>query len=947
MEENRDMRKGTVFAVTFFLLAGIPGATTPNFSGEIQVQTRPAERAEEDPLPPAYRVVLPEKPWPFPTPRPDGGPPKFKLIGTKGWAWTWDQYLAEIPVLARYGMNFFMSCYTSVFADTEKFINRWWEPLPPETKRGIAAVAAACREKGLAFCYAMHPGLFTERPLRYDNDEDFEALWPHYDWVQGLGVKWFCLSYDDIGSAGQDMAETGAAHGRLANKLFDRLRAKDPEAQLIFCPVYYWGRGGTKEARPYLEALGRTLRKDAFLFWTGDGVVTLKITRACAESFKNIVRHRLVIWDNYPVNDRTGALHLGPVTGRDPDLDEVAYGYMSNPHCPQNEINRIPLLTCADYAFNPRAYDPARSIGQAIVHLASTSAQRQVLKDLVELNPGNLLRGNTSVAWNGAVERLKEILRGADPKKRGAEFIRKVEDIAARLTKEFPASYPRTKETLSGHVAQLKDLFGSSFPILSKAVLKDKIKGGWAGQTIGCTFGGPTEFRFKGTFIPDYQPIDWSDGAILSAFKNSPGLYDDVYMDLTFVDVLEKEGLDAPAAVLAKAFANARYPLWHANQMARYNILRGVLPPASGHWLNNPHADDIDFEIEADFAGLMSPGMPNAAAEVSDRAGHIMNFGDGWYGGVYIAALYALAFVRDDVERVAEEALAVLPPQSSFARTMDNVIRWHREDPADWQGCWFKVWKKWSEDVGCPEGVFSSFNIDAKINAAWVLVGLLYGEGDFGKTISIAARCGDDSDCNPASAGGILGTMLGYEKIPTYWRKGLAAAEGLPFPYVNISLREAYDLSFKHALEQVAKGGGRITAQDVEIVSPPIEAVPLEIGFDGHHPVERRPLAIELKDAFSFSFDGVGFAVNGEAVSRDGAPHRPVVAMSVDGGTAETLAFPTDHLFRAPTLFWKYALSPGRHTVGLKLIREGPPVRASVRLADVVIYGSRPSTPKH
>jgi hypothetical protein len=89
-------------------------------------------------------------------------------------------------------------------------------------------------------------------------------------------------------------------------------------------------------------------------------------------------------------------------------------------------------------------------------------------------------------------------------------------------------------------------------------------------------------------------------------------------MDLTFVDVFEKKGLDAPAASFAAAFAGAKYPLWHANQMARYDILNGLFPPESGHWLKNPHADDIDFQIEADFAGLMSPGIPTAPGAASE-----------------------------------------------------------------------------------------------------------------------------------------------------------------------------------------------------------------------------------------------------------------------------------------------------------------------------------------
>jgi len=144
---------------------------------------------------------------------------------------------------------------------------------------------------------------------------------------------------------------------------------------------------------------------------------------------------------------------------------------------------------------------------------------------------------------------------------------------------------------------------------ISKTELRNKIKGGWAGQVIGCTFGGPTEFQYNGTMIQDYQPIQWDNGSCKWWYEYVPGLYDDIYMDLTFVDVFEKEGLDAPASSHAKAFANADYMLWHANQGARYNILRGIMPPESGHWLNNPCADDIDFQIEADFIGLMNPGM--------------------------------------------------------------------------------------------------------------------------------------------------------------------------------------------------------------------------------------------------------------------------------------------------------------------------------------------------
>jgi hypothetical protein len=500
--------------------------------------------------------------------------------------------------------------------------------------------------------------------------------------------------------------------------------------------------------------------------------------------------------------------------------------------------------------------------------------------------------------------------------------------------------------------ASPRNATANRFVTLPKSVVLDKIRGGWAGQVIGCTFGGPTEFVFNSTFIPEYQPLAWTGGAVKWYFDNEPGLYDDVYMDLTFVRVLEEEGLDASAGALAAKFARAAYPLWHANQMARYNILNGIAPPESGHWLNNPHADDIDFQIEADFAGLMCPGLVNAAAGVCDRVGHIMNYGDGYYGGLYVAAMYSLAFVESDVQRVVEKAPAVIPARAAFARTIRAVIDGHRRNPADWQKTWFEVERDWGRDVGCPEGVFRPFNIDARMNASWVVLGLLYGGGDFGRTITVSCRCGDDSDCNPASAGGILGAILGFDKIPEFWKAGLEAIRDRDFPYTNISLSRASELSFEHALKMIGRNGGTVDRDTVRIrVEEPV-AAPLEVGFEGHYPQERRRLGVVLsKDhpEAGFEFEGIGFAVNGAVAAVDsvrgrlvGRPKGGVILleMRLDGGPAETIRLPLDELVRKPTPCWKYQLKPGKHKVRFRLPTPLP--GTGVRLYDAVIYGDTP-----
>ncbi len=474
----------------------------------------------------------------------------------------------------------------------------------------------------------------------------------------------------------------------------------------------------------------------------------------------------------------------------------------------------------------------------------------------------------------------------------------------------------------------------------TKHQLQDRIKGGWAGQTIGVTFGGPMEFRYLGTMIQEYQKIHWYDGYLKNTMVNNPGLYDDIYMDLTFVEVFEKEGLDAPVSSFATAYAKAEYPLWHANQAGRYNILHGITAPASGHWLNNPHADCIDYQIEADFAGLMSPGMPNAASEISNKIGHIMNYGDGWYGGVYIGAMYTLALVSNDINYVVKEALKTIPKESFYYKCINDVIDWHQKYPNEWRQTWLEVQKKYSSDIGCPEGVYKPFNIDATVNSAYVVIGLLYGAGDFTKTLEIATRCGQDADCNPSSAGGVLGALLGYDKIPAYWKQGLAEAEQEKFKFTNLSLNDVYEVGVKHALENIKRNGGKIEGNKITLPVQTIKTVKLEQSFGGHYPADRLGINKPLEDEYNLEFDGIGFVITGETAKWDSrSSYIFKVEMSIDGKNPEVIELPTDFRNRRHELFWKYQLAKGKHNVKFKLLNPSPEYRCD--MGEALIYTNK------
>ncbi len=479
--------------------------------------------------------------------------------------------------------------------------------------------------------------------------------------------------------------------------------------------------------------------------------------------------------------------------------------------------------------------------------------------------------------------------------------------------------------------------------LLSRKLLQDKIKGGWAGQTIGVTFGGPYEFRYQGTFIGDYQSLLWYDGYLKKSMLEIPGLYDDLYMDLTFVDVFEKYGLNAPVDSFANAFAKAGYMLWHANQAGRYNILNGIPAPSSGQWKNNPHADCIDYQIEADFAGLMSPGMPNTSAAIGDKIGHIMNYGDGWYGGVYVGAMYSLAFTYKDIRLIVKDALKTIPPKSDFYACINDVINWHKQYPADWKQTWLEVQKKWADDTGCPEGVFLPFNIDAKVNAAYVVIGLLYGNGDFTKTLEISTRCGQDADCNPSSAGGILGALIGYDKIPPYWKQGLTEAENIKFKYTSMSLNDAYAISLKHALENIRIKGGKVNDDNVMIRMEKPVAVRFEKSFEGVYPAVTENVKWNTsKDEAGFEFSGTGFVIRGDASAYDSKSDYVFQAeLYIDGIKESIIQLPVSYTTRRYELAWKYDLPDGKHTVKLKILN--PSSEHKVRVDNALIYTSKPT----
>jgi len=380
-----------------------------------------------------------------------------------------------------------------------------------------------------------------------------------------------------------------------------------------------------------------------------------------------------------------------------------------------------------------------------------------------------------------------------------------------------------------------------NFYTISPDKLKDKIAGGWAGKMIGVTYGAPTEFHAQGKTYDD--SIQWTPKDIRGSIWQ-----DDIYVQLTFMMTMDKYGINAPAKKFQEMFAKAGYMLWHANVQARKNYYDSIFPPASGNPEFNLHADDIDFQIEADYLGLMCPAMPVTALKMADKIGHIMNYGDGVYGGIFISALYTQAYFETAIPKIISRALNSIPAESDYAKIVTDVLTLHQYYPGDWKAAWAELQAKWGNDHICGAG--SSFNIDAKMNGAFIVMGLLYGDGDPLKTLEISTRCGQDSDCNPSSAMGVLGVIMGFDKLPDEMKSGVAYMADSLFTNTDYSYNKAVEKTYNYALELIAANGGKIGEKEIQIAKQlPIAPEP-EVSFPDVVP--DRVLPVFKQNAWKF-----------------------------------------------------------------------------------------------
>lgn len=407
---------------------------------------------------------------------------------------------------------------------------------------------------------------------------------------------------------------------------------------------------------------------------------------------------------------------------------------------------------------------------------------------------------------------------------------------------------------------------------ISEDILRDKVKGAWAAKMIGVEYGMPFEFRHCGT-IWDGE-ITWTPEMVEGALRQ-----DDIYVQMNFMKTLEDLGLDAPADSLAKNLANAQFPLCHANLQARKNWFDGIPAEKLSLPENNIHGEDIDFQIEADFIGIINPGMQRSATALAERIGCIMSHADGLYGGIFVAAMTSAAYFAETPFQVISEAMKSIPSESTYAECIRDVLNGYQSCPDDWRSTWKTIEDKWgSIDICTP---YIPFNIDAKINGAYIVIALLYGGGDFEKTMEVAVRCGQDTDCNASSAAAILGILYGYEAIPEKFKSHIDEIADEKFLFTDYSFNDAVEKSLDFIRLNVVSAGGKITDGIYAITRQAPSASELQTGFSS----QRLSYVLTVGEIERWNFDENwnDFAYN---IGGDNAPYKvaaaPGAEMTVD-----------------------------------------------------------------
>jgi len=323
----------------------------------------------------------------------------------------------------------------------------------------------------------------------------------------------------------------------------------------------------------------------------------------------------------------------------------------------------------------------------------------------------------------------------------------------------------------NAYKSQLKSIIkGGRKMILQLNELRDKLAGCWTGKNVGGVLGAPFECK---RMIPnvDFYVQDLTQG---------PPANDDLDLQIVWLAAVERYGRNVNASILGEYWLSFVIPNWVEYGTGKTNLRAGLIPPLSGD-VDNTYKNSNGCWIRSELWACLAPGHPEIATRYAFEDAIVDHADEGMYAEIFTSAIQSAAFVENDREKLVEIGLSYLPENCITAQTIRKAVECyhsgvdfiearkliHNTAPGTFGIQGIAISEIPTENN---EGMkLGAAGFDAPENVAFVVLGLLYGEGDFGKSLILANNCGEDTDCTCATLGALLGIMNGASKLPKKW----------------------------------------------------------------------------------------------------------------------------------------------------------------------------------
>jgi ADP-ribosylglycohydrolase len=316
--------------------------------------------------------------------------------------------------------------------------------------------------------------------------------------------------------------------------------------------------------------------------------------------------------------------------------------------------------------------------------------------------------------------------------------------------------------------------------------LSDRVLAAWLGRCAGCNLGKPVEghgwnraklreylAEAKAYPLADYIPVldpmpgrftlhpSWP--AATRGRIDAMARDDDLDYTMLGLKILEKYGPGYTSSDVGSEWVRGMpyEAVYTAERVAYRNLVAGLVPPETARY-RNPYREWIGAMIRADIFGYVSPGDPAGAARLAYQDAALSHTANGIYGEMWAAALIAASFTSSDAREAIEQAMLVVPARSRLSSSLRATI-----DSRD-------AGQSWDQAMDSMQRRLDGYHWVHTINNAEVVTAaLLWGDGDFSRTIGLAVEAALDTDCDGATAGSVFGALHGTRAIPAHWTEPL------------------------------------------------------------------------------------------------------------------------------------------------------------------------------